>query len=149
LVKKREIDLLASGKFKGGDQVLIRFRLHADVGAHGWGWAIDNLNIQGAAAPVVQTVLAMEPNEVLKELRISPNPTNGKVKVEWPIHGGERELTLSLSDLTGRNVYTKRFTLEGTLFSHELNVEGMAAGNYMIQVQVGDNFVNRRIVLIK
>ena len=149
LVKKREIDLLASGKFKGGDQVLIRFRLHADVGAHGWGWAIDNLNIQGASAPVVQTVLAMEPNEVLKDLRISPNPTTGKVKVEWPIHGVERELTLSLSDLTGRNVFTKRFNLEGTLFSHELNVEGMALGNYMIQVQVGDKFVNRRIVLIK
>ena len=149
LVKKREIDLLASGKFKGGDQVLIRFRLHADVGAHGWGWAIDNLNIQGASAPVVQTVLAMEPNEVLKDLRISPNPTTGKVKVEWPIHGGESELTLSLSDLTGRNVFTKRFNLEGTLFSHELNVEGMALGNYMIQVQVGDKFVNRRIVLIK
>lgn len=149
LVKKREIDLLASGKFKGGDQVLIRFRLHADVGAHGWGWAIDNLNIQGAAAPVVQTVLAMEPNEVLKDLRISPNPTNGKVKVEWPIHGGESELNLSLSDLTGRTIYSKRFNLEGTLFSHELNVEGMAVGNYMIQVQVGDKFVNRRIVLIK
>jgi hypothetical protein len=71
------------------------------------------------------------------------------VKVEWPIHGGESELTLSLSDLTGRNVFTKRFNLEGTLFSHELNVEGMAMGNYMIQVQVGDKFVNRRIVLIK
>ena len=149
LVKKREIDLLASGKCKGGDQVLIRFRLHADVGAHGWGWAIDNLNIQGAATPVVQTVLAMEPNEVLKELRISPNPTNGKVKVEWPSHGGEKELVLSLSDLTGRKIYAQRFTLDGTLFSHELNLEGMAVGNYMIQVQVGDKFVNRRIVLIK
>jgi hypothetical protein len=149
LVKKREIDLLSSGKFKGGDQVLIRFRLHADVGAHGWGWAIDNLNIQGASAPVVQTVLAMEPNEVFKELRISPNPTNGKVKLEWPIQLSEKELTLSLSDLTGRKVYSQRFVLEGTLFSHEINLEGMAVGNYMIQVQVGDKFVNRRIVLIK
>jgi hypothetical protein len=149
LVKKREIDLLSSGKFNPGEQVLIRFRLHADVGAHGWGWAIDNLNIQGAVAPVVQTVLALEPNEVLKDLRISPNPTNGKVKVEWPSHGGEKELTLSLSDLTGRKVYAQRFALDGTLFSHELNLEGMPVGNYMIQIQVGDKFVNRRIVLIK
>jgi hypothetical protein len=123
--------------------------LHADVGAHGWGWAIDNLNIQGAVAPVVQTVLALEPNEALKDLRISPNPTNGKVKVEWPSYRGEKELTLSLSDLTGRKVYAQRFALDGTLFSHELNLEGMPVGNYMIQIQVGDKFVNRRIVLIK
>jgi hypothetical protein len=149
LVKKREIDLLSSGKFSPGEQVLIRFRLHADVGAHGWGWAIDNLNIQGAVAPVVQTVLALEPNEALKDLRISPNPTNGKVKVEWPSYRGEKELTLSLSDLTGRKVYAQRFALDGTLFSHELNLEGMPVGNYMIQIQVGDKFVNRRIVLIK
>ena len=98
---------------------------------------------------MVQTVLAMEPNEVFKELRISPNPTHGKVKLEWPIQSSEKELTLSLSDLTGRKVYSQRFVLEGALFNHELNLEGMAMGNYMIQVQVGDKFVNRRIVLIK
>jgi hypothetical protein len=46
LIRNREINLFASGKFSPGDQVLIRFRLHADVGGHGWGWAIDNLKIQ-------------------------------------------------------------------------------------------------------
>jgi hypothetical protein len=51
LFKKREIDILSSGKFKAGDQLVFRFRLHADIGAHGWGWAIDNLNIQGSVAP--------------------------------------------------------------------------------------------------
>ncbi|WP_286746592.1 T9SS type A sorting domain-containing protein [Roseivirga sp. UBA1976] len=48
---KREIDLLASGDFEGGDELLIRFRLFADEAAHGWGWAIDNLNIQMDVVP--------------------------------------------------------------------------------------------------
>lgn len=52
LIKNRQINLLGSGKFNPGDQVLIRFRLHADVGAHGWGWSVDNLKIQEPVLPV-------------------------------------------------------------------------------------------------
>jgi hypothetical protein len=46
LYKTHEIDMLSNGSFSGGEEVLIRFRLHADANAHGWGWAIDNLSIQ-------------------------------------------------------------------------------------------------------
>jgi hypothetical protein len=52
LIKNRQINLLGSGKFNPGDQVLIRFRLHADVGAHGWGWSVDNLKIQEPVLPI-------------------------------------------------------------------------------------------------
>lgn len=54
LYRPREINMLTSGNFKGGDEILIRFRLHADEAAHGWGWAIDNLNIQvDGKAPLI------------------------------------------------------------------------------------------------
>lgn len=46
LYRTRTIDMLANTSFNGGEEVLIRFRLFADAAAHGWGWAIDNLNIQ-------------------------------------------------------------------------------------------------------
>jgi len=46
LYRNKTIDMLANTTFTGGDEVLIRFRLFADAAAHGWGWAIDNLNIQ-------------------------------------------------------------------------------------------------------
>ncbi|UII22804.1 T9SS type A sorting domain-containing protein [Fulvivirga ligni] len=42
----RDIDMLARSEFVPGEEILIRFRLHADELAHGWGWAIDNLEIQ-------------------------------------------------------------------------------------------------------
>uniref|UniRef100_UPI004048C50B T9SS type A sorting domain-containing protein n=2 Tax=Roseivirga sp. TaxID=1964215 RepID=UPI004048C50B len=46
LFRRRVINILQSGNFLANDQILIRFRLHADEAAYGWGWAIDNLNIQ-------------------------------------------------------------------------------------------------------
>lgn len=46
MYRQREINLLSNGEIIAGDEVLIRFRLFADEVAHGWGWAIDNLNIQ-------------------------------------------------------------------------------------------------------
>ncbi len=46
LYQNRTIDMLANTSFVGGEEILIRFRLFADAAAHGWGWAIDNLNIQ-------------------------------------------------------------------------------------------------------
>ncbi len=38
--------------FNAGDTVIFRFRLFADAATHGWGWAIDNLSIQGTPVPV-------------------------------------------------------------------------------------------------
>src|SRR5690606_39739187 len=46
LFQQKTIDMLASGDFSEGDEVLIRFRLFADQLANGWGCAIDNLAIQ-------------------------------------------------------------------------------------------------------
>ncbi|MDX1629247.1 MAG: hypothetical protein R3345_11145, partial [Fulvivirga sp.] len=46
LYRSRTIDMLANGSFTGGEEILIRFRLFADQAAHGWGWAIDNLEVQ-------------------------------------------------------------------------------------------------------
>lgn len=55
-----KIDLLETGNFNAGDTVLIRFRLWSDPSAVGWGWAVDNIEIQKEEAilPTVPTSLA-------------------------------------------------------------------------------------------
>ena len=45
LFRNHEINLL--NKFNAGDQIMIRFRLFADGFVTGWGWVIDDLEIQG------------------------------------------------------------------------------------------------------
>jgi hypothetical protein len=51
---KNEIDLV-NRDIIAGDTVLIRFRMFIDPFAHGWGWAIDNLQIQIDTEPPVVT----------------------------------------------------------------------------------------------
>ncbi|GCC50843.1 hypothetical protein SanaruYs_10620 [Chryseotalea sanaruensis] len=49
LYRKRVINMLDA--FNAGDEVAIRFRLYIDLAANGWGWAIDNLQIQTDITP--------------------------------------------------------------------------------------------------
>ena len=149
LLKKREIDMLASGKFKAGDQVIIRFRLHADVGAHGWGWWIDNLNIQGSST-ISNPILAIEPGTEIKDLIVSPNPTSGRLLIQMPLFGDEgKEVNIAFSDMMGKLILSKKYQVTGDLFKEELELSALAQGAYLLQVQTGDKLISRKIVLIK
>jgi len=149
LLKKREIDMLASGKFKPGDQVIIRFRLHADVGAHGWGWWIDNLNIQGSST-ISNPILAIGPGTEIKDLQVSPNPTSGRLLIQMPLlSDGNKEVNIAFSDMMGKLILSKKYQLTGDLFKEELELSALAQGTYLLQVQTGDKLISRKIVLIK
>ena len=149
LLNKREIDMLASGKFKAGDQVIIRFRLHADVGAHGWGWWIDNLNIQGSST-ISNPILAIEPGTEIKDLIVSPNPTSGRLLVQMPLLAdGNKEVNIVFSDMMGKLILSKKYQVTGDMFKEELELSALAQGTYLLQVQTGDKLISRKIVLIK
>ena len=149
LLKKREIDMLASGKFKAGDQVIIRFRLHADVGAHGWGWWIDNLNIQGSST-ISNPILAIEPGTEIKDLIVSPNPTSGRLLIQMPLLAdGNKEVNIVFSDMMGKLILSKKYQVTGDMFKEELELSALAQGTYLLEVQTGDKLISRKIVLIK
>ena len=57
--------------FAAQDTVLVRFRLHSDHFTDGWGWAIDNVRIQGRISSVNEELLTTF------ETKIYPNPTSG------------------------------------------------------------------------
>lgn len=46
LYRRRTIDILGTGYFQPGDTIEIKFRLISNESITGWGWAIDNLEIQ-------------------------------------------------------------------------------------------------------
>jgi hypothetical protein len=141
--------MLASGKFKPGDQVIIRFRLHADVGAHGWGWWIDNLNIQGAST-ISNPILAIEPGTDIRDLQVSPNPTSGLLLIQMPLLAdGNKEVNIVFSDMMGKMLISKKYQLTGNLFKEELDLSALAQGTYLLHVQTGDKLISRKIVLIK
>lgn len=151
LLKKREINMLSSGKFKAGDQVIIRFRLHADVAAHGWGWWIDNLNIQGWST-ISNPILSIEPGFQNMDLQISPNPTNGRLLIQMSLSAlgnAEKEVNILISDMMGKAILPKKYLLTGDMFKEELDLSALGQGTYLLHVQTGDKLISRKIVLIK
>ncbi len=146
LVKNHEIDLLASGNFKVNDEVVIRFRLHADVGAHGWGWAVDNLKIQG---PKVDPILAIEPAALSRGLQVSPNPSAGTLKVVYEQVAELNGLDLRVIDLQGRSVFNQSYQTQGNRFEQQIDLSYLSSGTYALQLQLQNQLVLKRFVMVK
>lgn len=150
LFKKREIDILSSGKFKAGDQLVFRFRLHADVGAHGWGWAIDNLNIQGSVAPPPPPlVLATEPMSLVPELQVSPNPTSRVVRVQLGLASPNEEVRLGILGSQGQWVQQETLQVKGSFLDKQMDISSLPAGTYFVQVMTNRNVYNKRIIVVR
>ena len=146
LVKSHEIDMLASGKFSVNDQVIIRFRLHADVGAHGWGWAVDNLKIQ---APKVDPILAMEPSSTSMGLQLSPNPSSGFTQVTYEQAMEFSGVNLRVFDLQGKSVFNQSYATKGNRFDQQIDLTYLSSGTYALQLQVENQMVLKRFVIVK
>ncbi|MTI31435.1 T9SS type A sorting domain-containing protein [Xanthovirga aplysinae] len=100
LFVKREINLLES--FSNGQEILVRFRLHSDSENTGWGWAIDNLNIQNKILGLEDFVSSQE-----VKIKLFPNPNNKElIKFEVPISG---DYDLIICDSKGQQLKALRF----------------------------------------
>ncbi|NJM24665.1 MAG: hypothetical protein HC859_03230, partial [Bacteroidia bacterium] len=117
MYKSRTIDMLASGDFDPGDEIVIRFRLFSDQLAVGWGWAIDNVKIQiDDQPPVIQNDhfdFVLDEDEVLpirtkvtdvsgvQSHKIEFRVNDGSVQeFEFPVSPSADEYTLDL-DISG------------------------------------------------
>ena len=150
LFKKREIDILSSGKFKAGDQLVFRFRLHADVGAHGWGWAIDNLNIQGSVAPPPPpVVLAVEPTSYSTELQVTPNPTSRWVNLRLALGSVDEKVVTGIVGSQGQWVQQESLQVKGGLLEKQFDISTLPAGTYYVQVITNRNVYNKRIIVVR
>lgn len=146
LYRPREIDMLTSGNFTPGDRLLVRFRLHADQLSRGWGWAIDNLQIQVPKAP---PVTAIEPVFDATEISLYPNPsTTGEFMLEGKFSERAGRPSVSVHTLTGQRVYSQQFDRRSTL-SSRLDLSRLAPGLYLVNVDTDEGRITRRVVIAR
>lgn len=138
LYRSRTIDL--SDKFTAGDEIVIRFRLYSDANLTGWGWAIDNLNIQG---PVSGNGLNISPI-----LTVYPNPTiTDEVTIDFEVKEAF-PVTLNVLNAQGRLLLENTFTVEAqNKISHQLNVSGWSDGIYFVRLSVNGRNVLRKFMI--
>lgn len=115
-----------SGKISVGDTLMIRFRLFSDPYAHGWGWAIDNLEVKSLTTSVTPVRV--------NSMNVYPNPGNGMIYFT-PARddtGGIVECTVR--SLSGIEIKSCIFD-GGNGFS--LDITDQPAGVYLISIRSG------------
>ncbi|MFH0990318.1 MAG: T9SS type A sorting domain-containing protein [bacterium] len=134
LLQSHTMNLLT--KFKTGDQIFIRFRLYSDASDNGWGWVIDNLEIQPDA------VVAVE-NEKLHPATFSlsqnyPNPFNPSTLIRFSVPT-ESRVTLTIYDALGRKIETLADKiLPSGYYSEQWQAKKYSSGIYYYRLEAVD-----------
>lgn len=148
LFKPMEIDLYRLGQFKAGDELILRFRLHADVGANGWGWVIEDLNIQGPKGAKEQSILASQHDP--RRLEAYPNPAQDRMHVLLQGPLGNASMELSIMDLQGRTLWRQaELPLVQGAYEGDVDVSLLPAGNYVLQASGKEFKALKKIQVIK
>lgn len=139
MYKPHFVDMISNGNFKAGDDVIIRFRMFATELVSGWGFALDNLSIQGAVTGLEET------NQ--KMLSVSPNPVNEALSIRFS-NDEKRPGRVALYNLQGQQVYGYSFK-EDEQVDLTVSVQSWQNGLYLIKLNTGDKFITQKILKIE
>lgn len=103
--------------------------------------------IQAASLNVV--LGTKQADEASVAMSVFPNPSNSRATVTYRVLGGAENVNVVLTDLMGRTVRTLQNGKQAEGFKDiELNSSTIAAGTYLVRVQVGDKVATRKVVLL-
>ena len=131
-----------SNTFDAGDEVLFRFRLFADELAHGWGWAIDNLQIQGNVT-ALELFFGNNP-----EVKLFPNPSPGNLSIEAGLLRQPKTLELEVINLQGQSLLQKNVNHMTNLeLSESLDLNTLPEGLYLMRIKTEAGVITKRFVI--
>lgn len=119
------VDLLQH--FSEGDKVVIRFRLHSDPGATGWGWVIDDLSIQSDELTSVD-------DKITASTKVYPNPANDHVFIETS-NEYSKEFTANVYNVAGQLLLKKQFESYGEPV--KIDLPDLNEGIYLLKISGG------------
>jgi hypothetical protein len=80
---------------------------------------------------------------LLKDARIYPNPTDGLFAFSFSSEPGP--VTISISDVSGKVVYTEENDNDTGYYNRDINLKGVAPGNYIVTVKQNDKVFTQQI----
>ncbi len=126
------------GLVEPGSPLLIRFRLHSDPYANGWGWMLDNLVIN----PLFETAEELYEDSLL----YYPNPGNGIINLEIPQSWVTDELSYSIYNAAGRVV---AINMTADTAEPIIDISGLSQGVYFIRIMSGNRMAVLKYNLVK
>ena len=104
----------------------------------------------GTQAATFNVVLGTkQADEASVAMSVFPNPSNSQATVTYRVLNGSEYVNVVLTDLMGRTVSTLQDGKQAAGFQNiALKSVTIAAGTYMVRVQVGDKVATRKVVLL-
>ena len=138
MLVQRVIYPRVSDKISSGDSLLVRFRLFSDPYANGWGWVIDDLQINPLADPVEK--IATVP------VKIYPNPGNGLITLERESTGDWQPLRFTVYNSVGLCLIKNNLVIDPIT---QIDISGYSSGLYIIVIDQGGEITTIKYSLIK
>jgi hypothetical protein len=127
-------------RISDSDSLLVRFRLFSDPYANGWGWVIDDLEIN----PLVDQVDEIRSRS--SDITIFPNPGNGQINITFENEIGIEPLQISIYNLTGKCFFRKELFAVNKL---ALDISDNPSGLYLIVIMRGHDYKTIKYNLMK
>ncbi len=137
------INMLGNTHFSENEEVLIRFRLYSDPYFNGWGWAIDNLRIQGELSSIEDYDLIAE------AIKVFPNPSTGNVNLSIRMKRAVDELSIELVDMVGKLLLRENYSLAGNSFEESFNLSEYPNGVYFFRIHSGNQMIVKKVMLAR
>lgn len=135
--RNKRFTIIQNGTFKPGDVILIRFRLSSDALKTGWGWAVDNLSIQGP-------ITGLEP-ELTSAVKIFPNPVGEVIHVR--VHSAKGlPVEIQVMNVQGQVVKSKAFTPSSDEDEVEFSAGEWPNGLYIVKIDTGKGSVLQKVI---
>ena len=131
-------------RFSAGATVQLRFRLFADDGARGWGWAIDNLSIQGLNGTGVKDRLTAG------GLNVFPNPSStGELRLRARLARPTSGVRVQVRNVLGQTLLRQAVPGTTTELDMPLRLSTLPTGLYFVSLEAGAETVTRKVVIQK
>jgi hypothetical protein len=140
LFRNHTIDLTNNPEFNPGDTLIFRFRLASDKSVSGWGWAIDNLEIQKGFTTGSEMVAEAE-------ISVYPNPFSNSFYVDCSDMQDSQTLEIIVTDLLGKTVYHETGIDVFYASKKQVDLAGNQPGIYLVNIRDENKIVaNHKII---
>ncbi len=131
-------EILLTETFSIGDELSIRFRLFANDNASGWGWVIDNLEIQGEGE-----ITGLRSKTKRLSLLVKPNPASNDIRLSF-LQNQREPLNVSVHDLSGKAIFTADIPRSG---ENKIDVSKLKEGVYILIAKGNTQYYTQRLMI--